>query len=154
MKRLTDLALQLNRLQYPSFPDAYRVIHKYTDKTANGLTKCVIDWINFNGYQAERISTMGRVLDNRKTYTNVIGQNVTIGSTQYIPGSGTKGSADISATIKGRSVKIEVKVGKDRMSEAQVKYQASVERAGGIYIVARDFPTFCDWYEQFITTTP
>jgi hypothetical protein len=92
---------------------------------------------------------MGRVIDNRKTYTNVIGQNVTIGSTQYIPGTSTKGTADISATIKGRSVKIEVKIGKDKQSEAQKQYQSNIERAGGTYIIAKTFSEFMDWYLLF-----
>ena len=152
--QLKALSLQQNRLKHPNFPDNYRPVPKYSDKTANGLTKCIIDWINFNGYQAERISTMGRVLDNRKTYTNVIGQNVTIGSTQYIPGTGTKGSADISATIKGRSVKIEVKIGKDKQSDAQKKYQADIERSGGVYLIARNFDEFCIWYNNFIYLHP
>jgi len=152
LNRLKQLALEQNRLKYPTFPDHIRPTPKYTDKTANGLTKCITDWINFNGYQAERIGTMGRVLDNRKTYTNVIGQNVTIGSTQYIPGTGTKGSADISATIKGRSVKIEVKIGKDRQSEAQKQYQANIERSGGVYIIARDFEGFVNWWDNFVSS--
>jgi hypothetical protein len=62
----------------------------------------------------------------------------------------TPGSADISATIKGRSVKIEVKIGKDRQSEAQKRYQDAIESAGGVYIIARDFDSFVEWYDQFI----
>ena len=60
----------------------------------------------------------------------------------------TKGSADISATIAGRSVKIEVKIGLDHQSEAQRRYQASIERAGGLYFVAKDFTTFVEWYSE------
>ena len=150
MKELIALALEQNRKKYPNFPEHARPKPKYTDKTANGLTKCVIDWINFNGYQAERINTTGRMIDNRTTYQNVLGQNVTIGSTTYIPGTGTKGSADISATINGRSVKIEVKIGKDRQSPNQVAYQAMIEKAGGVYIIARDFEGFLQWYKSFI----
>jgi len=58
----------------------------------------------------------------------------------------SKGTADISATIKGRSVKIEVKIGKDRQSEAQKQYQAKVEQSGGIYFIAKDFSAFMDFY--------
>lgn len=58
----------------------------------------------------------------------------------------TKGSADISATIAGRSVKIEVKIGPDRQSEAQRRYQAAIERAGGLYFIAKDFTSFVEWY--------
>lgn len=151
MKKLKELALQSNRIKYPSFPDHLRPAPKYSDKTANGLTKCIIDWVTFNGGQAERITSSGRVIDNRITYENVLNQRVTIGSTKYIPGTSTKGTADISAIIAGRSVKIEVKIGKDRQSEAQIKYQQSVERAGGVYIIAKTFDEFEKWYNNFVS---
>lgn len=60
----------------------------------------------------------------------------------------TVGTADISATIRGRSVKIEVKIGRDRQSEAQKRYQASIEAAGGIYYIARNIDDFMQWYNQ------
>ena len=56
------------------------------------------------------------------------------------------GSADISATIEGRSVKIEIKVGSDRQSEAQKRYQQQVENAGGTYFIATSFEQFEDWF--------
>jgi hypothetical protein len=152
IENLKSLALEYDRAKYPSFPEHARTVPKYTDKTANGLTKCIVDWIKFNGYQAERISSTGRVIDNRETYTNVIGQRVTIGSTKWIPGSSTKGTADISATINGRSIKIEVKIGKDRQSEAQKEYQAAIERAGGVYIIVKNFDEFVSWYDNFISS--
>ena len=105
----------------------------YTDKTANGLTKMIIDWINYNGGQAERINTTGRYL---------------VGQRKWIKGTGTKGSADISATIQGKSVKIEVKIGKDKMSEDQHRYQEAIEKAGGIYYIAKDFDSFYEWYNK------
>lgn len=153
MKALDHLkVLKLAKLkeQYPSLPDHAIPAPKYTDNSANALTKCVIDFLNMSGYQAERINTMGRMIDNRRTYTDVIGRQKTIGSTKYIPTTGTKGSADISATINGRSVKIEVKHGKDRQSKEQKAYQEQVERAGGTYYIARDFQSFFDWYQQFV----
>jgi hypothetical protein len=60
----------------------------------------------------------------------------------------TVGTADISATIRGRSVKIEVKIGRDRQSDAQKRYQASIEAAGGIYYIARNIDDFMQWYNQ------
>jgi len=68
---------------------------------------------------------------------------------QWTKGTGTPGSADISATIYGRSVKIEVKIGKDRQSEAQKNYQAMIERSGGTYIIAKDFDLFLEWFDKF-----
>lgn len=121
----------------------------YSDKTANGLTKMVIDWITLNGGQAERISNMGRYIDSSKVVTNVLGQRMKIGSGKFIPGAGTNGTADISAIIKGKSVKIEVKM-KDKQSEAQKKYQESVERAGGIYYIVRSFDDFMEKYIRLL----
>ena len=133
-------------------PD-YVVKTKFNDNTANSLTKSIIRWLQLNGWQAERISTTGRYIDNSKIVTDVLGNRKKIGSGKYIKGSGTNGSADISATIKGRSIKIEVKIGKDRQSEAQKEYQKNIEKAGGIYIIATDFDDFMMWYKAFIEQT-
>ena len=89
---------------------------------------------------------MGRPIDQRKTFTDVLGHTHQVGSVKWIPGTSTRGSADISATIQGRSVKIEIKFGKDRQSEAQRKYAREVEAAGGIYYVCKDFTSFVEWY--------
>lgn len=119
---------------------------KFTDKNANGLTKAICTFINLTGGQAERISSMGRVIDNRKVVTNYLGQTGLIGSQTYIPGTSTKGTADISAIINGLSVKIEVKIGRDKMSPAQIQYKANVERAGGVYIIAKTWDGFIEQY--------
>ncbi len=143
---LKELFLIDSKKQYPNVPDYARVTPNYTDKTANGLTKCIIQFIQLTGGQAERINCMGRAIDNRKTYTNTLGQCRTIGSVEYIKTTEQRGTADISATIKGRSVKIEVKIGNDRQSDAQRLYQKSIEESGGIYIIAKDFEQFYNWY--------
>lgn len=116
----------------------------YKVKTANGLTQAVIDTINYCGWQAERINTMGRVIDTREQSYN----GYMVGEVKYIPTNGTKGSADISATIQGRSVKIEIKIGKDRQSDDQRKYQQSIEKAGGIYVIIKTYEEFALWYKQ------
>ena len=121
---------------------------KHRDDTANGLTKCILAYIKFKGGQAERINTMGIPKDNRKQVTDIMGHCRTIGSVEWRTSGTTKGSADISATIRGRSVKIEVKVGKDRMSAVQRQYKATIEAAGGLYYIARDFTGFVKWYND------
>lgn len=125
----------------------YLLKQKYTDETANGLTKCICDFIRLHGGQAERINSMGRPIDRRQTFTDVVGITRTIGSVEWVPGTTTAGTADVSATIRGRSVKIEIKIGTDRQSEAQKQYQQKIETAGGIYYIARDFTTFLNWYK-------
>lgn len=143
---LKELFLIDSKKRYPSFPDYARVTPNYTDKTANGLTKCIIHFIQLTGGQAERINCTGRAIDNRKTYTDTLGRCRTIGSVAYIKTTGQRGTADISATIKGKSVKIEVKIGNDRQSDAQKQYQKSIEASGGIYIIAKTFEQFYNWY--------
>jgi len=150
IKVLQDLIWQLECVKYPRMPKDYIAKRTYSDKTANGLTKCIIDWIKANGYQAERISNTGRYIDNSKIVTDSMGFQKRIGSGQYIKGTGTNGTADISATIKGKSIKLEVKIGKDRQSEAQKKYQADIERAGGIYVIIKDFDEFINFYKKII----
>lgn len=142
-QRLDALKLARKKEQFPTIPENYFVKTKWDDKTANGLTKAITSFIQFNGYQAERINTMGVAREKKRTDGKVIGVTWTKGTT-------TAGSADISATIRGRSVKIEVKVGKDRQSDAQRKYQADIERAGGVYFIARDFDTFVEWFDEFV----
>jgi hypothetical protein len=140
---LHELKIKRYAETHPNYPPNYIPKTMYKDSTANGLTKAICDYINLHGYQAERINTMGVAREKKTTAGKVIGVT-------WTKGTSTAGSADISATIKGRSVKIEVKIGKDRQSEAQKRYQEMIERAGGTYIIAKDFDSFVEWYNQFI----
>jgi hypothetical protein len=127
---------------------------KFSDNSANNLTKAIIKYIELMGYQAERISNTGRYVDNTKKFKNIQGQQIQIGSGQYIPGTGTKGTADISSTIPiningkkiGVSVKWEVKFGKDRQSDFQKEYQKNIENSGGYYFIVHDFEDFMSKY--------
>lgn len=148
LKLLAEQSLETKRLRYPTIKPEYIPLTKYSDKTANALTKAIVEFIQLNGGQAERISNMGRVVDGRKRVTDTIGRTKMIGSMTWIKGSGKNGTADISATIKGKSVKIEVKIGKDRQSDEQMDYQNEVERAGGVYFIAKDFQSFYDFYNS------
>lgn len=49
---------------------------------------------------------------------------------------GTKGALDIAATVKGRAVWIDAKIGRDRLKPAQVKFCEAQRRAGGIAFAA------------------
>jgi len=140
--KLQELYLKDFKEKYPNVPDHCIPMQKFNDTTANGLTKTIIMFIQYIGGQAERVSSMGRMIDNRKVSTDVLGRQRTIGSMKYIPGTSTNGTADISAIYRGISFKIEVKIGKDKQSEAQKKYQQDVQRAGAVYVIAKDFDNF------------
>jgi hypothetical protein len=151
VKKLENLAFENQIKKYPSFP--YPIKPAYTDLTANGLTKCVIDYINFNGFHAERINSTGAIKDKRKTSKDVLGNIRTIGSVEWIKSTSQNGTADISATIKGRSVKLEVKceATNDRyQSKGQIEYQKQIEASGGLYFIVRTFAQFHDWFNDFI----
>ena len=143
--KLHELKVQRYSITHPSIPPNYIAKTEYKPATANGLTKAICDWINLHGYQAERINTMGTAREKKTTGGKVIGVT-------WTRGTSTAGSADISATIKGRSVKIEVKIGRDRQSEAQKRYQEMIERAGGTYYIARDFDEFVEFYHDFVNS--
>lgn len=146
LQDLEKLSFQVKRLKYPSNP--YLVGDTFRDDTANGLTKAIIAYIRLKGGQAERINSTGRPIDRTKTFTDVLGNTRMIGRIEWIPGTSTNGTADISATIKGRSVKIETKIGSDRQSPAQKEYQKAVQTAFGIYFIARTFEEFKQWFDR------
>lgn len=148
LQELKELAMAANRAKYPNLPESARYIGKFSDKTANGLTRCIIEWLRLNGQQAERISVTGRYIDNTRVATDCLGTKKKIGSGRWIKPTMQKGTADISATINGRSVKIEVKISEDRQSEAQRQYQRQVEAAGGVYMIAKTFDGFMMQYKK------
>lgn len=146
LKHLQELKLQELSNKSPNFPEFALPIPKYSDKTANGLTKCIIHYIQLNGGQAERINVISRQVKGK-----------------FIKSTMTNGTADISATVPhfyevldpegysyiefiGLSVKIEVKIGKDRQSDEQKDYEEAINNANGIYYIAKDFDSFYEWY--------
>jgi hypothetical protein len=145
---LRRLALETLKKKHPNFPDQYFAVTKYTDKDANSLTRAICDFIRFKGGQAERINTTGIYRDNSKVVEDVLGYRKKIGSGYWTKGQSTPGSADIAAVINGKAIKIEVKHGKDRLSEVQKQYQKDIESAGGVYYVAKDFQSFYQWFNE------
>ena len=133
----------INRQRYNAAWRAYKAsrgidVSNYKNEptgegSANKLTKLITTWIKYHGYQAERINTTG-------TYRN--GRWTRSGS--------TPGSADISATVRGMSVKIEVKFGRDRMSDKQIRYAEQIRAAGGIYWSVSRFDEFVEFWDVFM----
>ena len=113
--------------KYPRIEPGMIARTKFEDKTANGLTKLVCAWINFHGGNARRVNTGG--IYNHKTG-------------KYRFSGATNGQADISATWHGKSLQIEIKAGKDRPREDQLRQQARERAAGGIYEFVHNFDEF------------
>ena len=143
---LKELHLEQQKFKYPSLP--YYSAPNFSAAKTNGLTRCVIHFLRLKGHQAERISCEGRIIDNRITYMDTVGYNRTIGSIQYIKSSGQPGTADISATVNGQSVKLEIKnaLTHDKQSEVQRQYQRQIEESGGVYVIITSLAMFINWF--------
>ena len=117
-----------------TYDDGHYCTPKYPDvRKANGLTLAVCNFVNWSGYRATRISTTGRQV-----------------GVKWIYGNTRKGTADISLTIKGMAVQIEIKVGADRASEHQLKEQAKERAAGGVYEFVSTMEQFIEFYDAFL----
>ena len=140
---LKKLKLDHIKATFPGFFElsgGYRMkVAPYRDTTSNELTRSIIDFIVFSGGDAQRINTTGMMRN--------IG-----GKMQWTKSGGRKGSADISAIFQGRHISIEVKIGRDQLSECQLAEKKRIEGAGGLYVVARNFPEFQYWWNLTFKT--
>jgi len=133
------------------YPLAYAA-GKYIDvklpaiKKANGLTQFIVNYINWIGYRATRVSSAGRLIDT----TEKLDYGVKLKVKKFIPSTTRRGTADISSTIRGRSVMWEVKVGKDRPSEHQLAEQQREQLAGGLYFFVHNPDEFFDQLDSVL----
>ncbi len=116
-------------------------------KSAPRVEKNIVEYLNLLGFQAEKRAVMGRQITTKDTHTPM---GTIKGKTIYIPTTGTKGSADISAIVYGIAVMIEVKVGKDRQSDHQKRYEQAVDRANGFYMIARSEDDFLEKFNELL----
>lgn len=126
--------------------------------STNGLTRAVINYLQWEGHHAERVNNMGRPVDKRSTYIDVVGRYRVLGSLEWQKGTGTNGTADIHADLCHINhrfpvpVKLETKYGKDKMSDAQYSYEEMVTSKGGVYVIVKDIQSFFVWYDSFLLT--
>ena len=116
--------------------------------TSNGLTQAIVNYCGWMGQYANRVNTMGRVIKGKDTQTAM---GTIKGKEVMIKGSTKKGTADLNCIINSFSVQIEIKVGKDRQSEAQKEQEKIVTRAGGYYFIVRTIEEFFVIYDKFMS---
>lgn len=139
LKKLdVDKKMKDHPVMAKSHPDAITP-YNYHQKDTNGLTRCIIDAINFTGGFAVRVNNGGTFRKGKKIPRECGGYVVTPGVYTF---NGTRGVADIDATWQGMKVAIEVKFGKDRLSDDQINYKEAIIKGGGYYIVAKEFEEF------------
>lgn len=145
-KLLNDAHFASWKRKHPSLDERYFAPKKWSDKSANGLTKAIIAFLTYNNYQAERVSSMGRFIVDKRSHNGGF----------YIPSTSKNGTADISATIPvvinglkiGLSVKWEVKIKTDRQSQKQKEYQKEVMQSGGYYFTCGSFDEFLEQFNH------
>lgn len=94
----------------------------------------IINFLVWSGWNATKVKTMGRKLPNGK----------------WAPSTTKVGSQDIACTIKGRSVRLETKHGKDTVKPAQLKQQDRERNAGGISEVVYSVEDFFLLYDKIL----
>lgn len=108
-------------------PENCRFVKRFRDDTANGLTNCLATWCKLNGAHFQRMNSQGQWDAKLKMWRR----------------SGTtKGISDALIIHKGKTIHIEIKVGKDKQSDIQKQIQASIEQSGGIYWIVKSFDEF------------
>jgi hypothetical protein len=100
---------------------------------ANGLTNFITNYLNWSGHRATRINVLGRKVKDK-----------------WIRSTTRKGTADISATVAGKSVMIEIKVGMDKPSPEQLAEQIKERNAGGIYEFISSVDEFFLLYDKIM----
>jgi hypothetical protein len=133
VKELEEMANRVARDKFPGTPAHLLAPRKYRDDNANALTKCIVDYVKFNGGFATRLSSTGtyRADLRRFVFSNQI-----------------KGMPDIQGVIRGRPLYVEVKIDRDRLSAAQIQIKNKLEASGGLYFVATCFQDFKAWFDK------
>ncbi len=135
-KQLTDALNDKFKRDHPNVPDFARPRNRLAKSPANQLTSDVMKFLRLQGHHVSRVNTMGVLREGKMT-----------------TGGGTLGAADLSVIMRNsRDVviawELEIKIGKDRLSEAQMAYSESVIKAGGHYSVVKTFDDFHIQYQK------
>lgn len=97
---------------------------KFTVKDTNSLTRAIEALCFVIGGLGCRINSTG-IFDEK--------------TGKWRKSNSKRGIGDINVCLNGANIWIEVKWGKDKQSEEQKKFQRQLERAGGLYLIAKDF---------------
>ena len=133
LKELERLSDSAKRIKYPSLKEQFFVKSNYSDKSTNELTKAIKRYLELKGCYVQRVNTTGIYSQKLK---------------KYIYSGSTNGAADLTAVVGGKHISIEIKLGRDKLSEKQKEVKAQVEKAGGIYIVVKNFQDLYDFINE------
>lgn len=134
VRELEALAYAADRRAHPNIKPEYLAARKFRDDTAGSLTACVVTFAKLKGCFATRLNNTG-IFRNGK----------------YTRSTSRRGLPDVLITgPSGLSIFVEVKIGRDRMSQYQERVKVDQQHAGGLYYVARNFTDFKNWFDENI----
>lgn len=110
----------------------------YDDRTANGLTNFMLDFLRHYGYYGARINIGGIYMADKGKYRE---------------SGSTKGVADVIACVRGHFCQFEVKAGKDRPRPDQLEQKQLTEFAGGSYEFIHNATEFVDILREILKKT-
>lgn len=108
-------------------------------ESANALTRRVVEYIRNNGHFATRLQSTGTYRDDLK---------------KFVPSQQRSGLPDVMAVVDSRACYVEIKIGKDTLSDDQKKAIAELQQAGAAVFVASDFDAFETWFVAEFLTAP
>ncbi|GAB2595896.1 VRR-NUC domain-containing protein [Spirosoma areae] len=133
LHHLNRLADEAKAAKYPSVRANYIPKSKFDDRTANGLTSCVLEWLKLNSHFCARINT-GGIYDEKLR--------------RYRPSGATLGVPDVIGCIRGLFIGIEIKVGSEKLSAEQKDVARQIESSPGYFVEVRSFEQLYSWYEN------
>ncbi len=131
IRELERLAMDEAKRLHPTCPALCP--RTFRDDDSNSLTKCITTYLRLKGAFCSRLNN-GGVFDWRLK--------------RYRPGTNRRGLPDVLATWKAKSLFIECKVGRDRMSEHQERIRDEQNASGGLFFVAHNFTEFKEWIDS------
>ncbi|WP_020607694.1 VRR-NUC domain-containing protein [Spirosoma spitsbergense] len=109
-------------------------------ETANELTRRIVKHVQDTGHFATRLQSTGTYREDLK---------------KFVPSQQRAGLPDVFAIVDGQAVFVEVKAGKDRLSDTQRETIKTLLRAGAFVFVAHSFQEFDKWFTaQFLNVRP
>lgn len=126
--------------------DAYLPTVYPNINTGNGLNRFMAMFLFWSGWRVTRQNVQGRLIEKEEPTDG--GQMIT--TKKYIKSTTRVGTADIGATILGRSCQFEGKAGKDQPRTDQLREQKIERKAGGIYEFIHSPDEFYKVYDEVI----
>ena len=124
-RRIQDNSLKEHPLPEYAIPQPKPI----SDKDANSLTASIIRFIDACGGLSSRVNNMGVYRNGRWTKSSM-----------------RKGFPDIQGVYAGKCIYIEVKYGKDKLSEDQKNFLNEAHKCGAKCYVAKNFDDFFSWF--------